>query len=127
MTQPRFSAPLQVELTGRQKQGRSIWITLRPITLTCWLDGERRDITAPGGFETDFASVPRLFWRIVPPGGPYAGATVVHDWLYLNRIGNRKDADRVFLEGMKAAGVSAWRRNIMFRAVRTFGRGGWGR
>lgn len=124
---PRFDEPLQVQLTGRQKQGRPVWITLRPITLTCQIQDERRDITVPSGFETDFASVPRFFWRFAPPGGRYAAAAVVHDWLYINKRGTRPDADRVFLEGMKAAGVSWLQRSLIFRAVRVGGDGGWGR
>ncbi len=123
---PRFSAPLRVELTGRRRSGRPIWRVLEEFRLTCRVDGFLYDIAAPVGFETDFASVPRFFWRFAPPGGPYAGAAVIHDHLYANRIGARETADRIFLEGMIAAGVEPWRRSIIFRAVRTFGGRGWG-
>lgn len=34
--------------------------------------GAGRIIEVPAGFETDFASVPRLFWRVVPPWGRYS-------------------------------------------------------
>ncbi|TQE91889.1 MAG: DUF1353 domain-containing protein, partial [Spiribacter salinus] len=31
-------------------------------------------ITVPKGYRTDFASVPRFFWRLIPPYGRYAKA-----------------------------------------------------
>lgn len=37
--------------------------------------------SVPRGFVTDFASVPRVFWRLVPPH-LYPHASVLHDWLY---------------------------------------------
>ena len=123
---PRFTGPLRVELTGRQKKGRPIWRVYEPIGFECELDGERRAVSVPSGFETDFASVPRFFWRFAPPGGPYAAAAVIHDWLYVHRIGERYDADRIFLEGMKSAGVGRFQRSIIYRAVRMFGNAGWG-
>src|SRR5690348_12260167 len=39
-------------------------------------------IRVPVGFVTDFASVPRFFWRVLPPTGRYGKAAVVHDYLY---------------------------------------------
>ena len=78
-------------------------------------------ITVPVGFETDFASVPRIFWRIVPPWGKYSPAAVVHDFLYSSKIVDRKKADNIFLELMEHLGVSKWKRSVMYRAVRSFG------
>ena len=67
-------------------------------------------ILIPAGFETDFASVPQLFWSIVPPWGKYSQAAIVHDCFYRTpSVGDgrvtRKEADRIFLEEMKEAGV----------------------
>lgn len=39
-------------------------------------------ITVPKGFTTNFASIPRVFWRLLPPRGRYNRAAIVHDWLY---------------------------------------------
>jgi hypothetical protein len=39
----------------------------------------------------------------------------------------RAQADDVFREAMEVVGVSAWRRTVMYRAVRMGGGGGWGR
>lgn len=40
---------------------------------------------------------------------------------------SRREADDVFREAMSVLGVDPIRRNIMHRAVRTFGAGGWGK
>jgi len=83
---------------------------------------DNRIITVPSGFETDFASVPRLFWRIVPPWGRYSPAAVVHDFLYHTGMLRRSEADRIFLELMKRLSVPFWKRRMMYWAVRV---GGW--
>ncbi|KKM63235.1 hypothetical protein LCGC14_1513520 [marine sediment metagenome] len=84
-----------------------------------------REIIVSSGFETDFASVPRLFWRVVPPWGKYSPAAVVHDFLYATGETTRKEADKIFLKYMKLLGVKPWRRKIMYRAVRMGGSFAW--
>ncbi len=79
------------------------------------------DVRVPAGFRTDFASVPRLFWRILPPWGPYARAAVVHDYLYVNGVVLRYLADRALLEIMRACRVPGWQRLAIYAAVRLFG------
>ena len=78
-------------------------------------------ITVPKGFTTDFASIPRLFWSILPPWGKYGKAAVIHDYLYWEAERPRKDADKIFLEAMTVLSVNYFYRNIMYRAVRMFG------
>ena len=75
----------------------------------------------PKGFTTDFASVPRFFWRLVPPWGRYSPAAVVHDYLYRTGKASRKEADRVFLRLMKQLDVPCWKRWVMYWGVRLFG------
>lgn len=59
-------------------------------------------IIIPAGFVTDFASVPRFFWRLIPPTGRYTRAAVVHDFLYRTpRLCTRAQADAVLYEAMK--------------------------
>ncbi len=72
------------------------------------------------GFRTDFASVPRVLWSIIPPNGLYGKAAVVHDYLCETKIVSRKNADKIFLEAMKVLGVSWWKRNLMYRSVRAY-------
>lgn len=78
-------------------------------------------VIVPVGFKTDFASIPRLFWRILPPIGIYGKAAVLHDYLYASQLSTRKWADQIFLEAMTVLNVPTWKRQVMFRAVRTFG------
>jgi|CXWL01.1.fsa_nt_gi hypothetical protein len=88
--------------------------------------GEER-IEVAEGFETDFASVPSLLWWILPQWGTYGNAAVVHDWLYWKQDRSRTEADGIFLEGMSLLGVSAWKKYLMYVAVRAFGWLGWWR
>jgi len=85
-------------------------------------EGARDTFVVPASFTTDFASVPRAFWNIVPPTGKYTKAAVLHDWLYSSHEVSRKDADGIFLRVMKESGVGLIKRHMMYRAVRLFGR-----
>ncbi|EAS1909277.1 DUF1353 domain-containing protein [Salmonella enterica] len=80
-------------------------------------------IEVPAGFVTDLATIPRIFWTILPPDGKYAKAAIIHDWMYDNALRTKKEADLIFLDGMTVLGVPKWKRTIMYWAVRVFGRG----
>lgn len=81
-----------------------------------------RVITVPVQFKTDLASIPRLFWRVLPPFGRYDAAAVVHDYLYQHNGVTRAQADGVLDEAMGVLGVSNWQRRIIYTGVRV---GGW--
>ncbi len=74
---------------------------------------------------TDFASIPRVFWAVLPRWGRYGNAAVIHDWLYWSQKRSRRAADRVFLEGMGVLGVGLVTRSVIFLAVRWFGWVAW--
>ena len=78
-------------------------------------------ITVPAGFVTNFASIPWLFRRILPPDGPWQKAAVVHDYLYSLPDVSRFLADAIFRELMPECEVAWWQRVGMFYAVRLFG------
>lgn len=78
-------------------------------------------INVPAGFETDYASVPRIPLAYMLFGGVAKKAAVVHDYLYSTKMLGRDMADAVFLDAMEASGVAWWRRRLMYRAVRVFG------
>lgn len=79
-------------------------------------------ILVPAGFVTDFASIPRVLWVLLPPTGEYGRAAVIHDYLYRTPgKATRGQADSVFLEAMKAAGVGWFTRMTMYSAVRVGG------
>lgn len=72
------------------------------------------------GYVTDFASVPSIFWSILPPLGRHNKAALLHDWLYDNQIGTRNEADNLFLKQMKLDNVPSIQRNIMYYGVKFF-------
>jgi hypothetical protein len=78
-------------------------------------------VKVPIDFVTDFASVPRLLWQVLPPWGPYSTAALFHDYLYRSGLAPRAEADAIFLEIMKELGVSWWKRRSMWATVRLFG------
>ena len=83
--------------------------------------GSRRSWRIPRGFETDFASVPRIFTNILGRWGRYGRAAIVHDWLYWTQRTSRKEADDTLLEAMCVLGVAKWQRQAIYWAVRLFG------
>lgn len=78
-------------------------------------------VTVPEGFETDFASVPRLPVVYLLAGDTAHRPAVVHDFLYAEGVVTRAQADQVLLEAMEVTGVPYWRRYSMYWAVRAFG------
>ena len=78
-------------------------------------------IKVPKGFITDFASVPRIFWNILPPWGEYGKASVLHDYLYKNNTFSRVICDAIFLEAMGVLKVSTWKKWVLYIGVRLFG------
>lgn len=78
-------------------------------------------IIVPAGFLTDFASIPRPLWSLVgDPGGPWAPAAVVHDYLYRTGLLPRAEADAIFYEAMEPY-VRTSKRWVMWLAVRLAG------
>ena len=86
--------------------------------------------TVRKGFITDFASVPKIFWPIMPPAGDgsnvYGIAALWHDWLYSHKqiYGRnivRKEADDLFLEIMLYTGVNTFVAHVMWSQVRMWG------
>jgi hypothetical protein len=90
-------------------------------TMDVWYSTTRY-VMIPSGFVTDFASVPRIFWRVFPPLGPWAPAAVAHDLLYARGEVARKEADRRFYGAMRLTGVPWLSATILYLGVRV---GGW--
>lgn len=93
---------------------RNTWKTLSTVSFHGW--------EVPEGYETDFASVPRFLWSLVPRFGSYTAATVVHDYLLTDELpaGNvtSRQVDRVFRRALKSAGVGAAKQWLMWAGVR---------
>lgn len=76
-------------------------------------------VTIPAGFVCDLNSMPRfLWWASTPTDYPQAGAT--HDFLYDQQVGQAL-ADAVYREILIALGMSSFRANARYRALRVFG------
>jgi len=116
------------ELRIREAKGqecrRQLWKLEAPLTYSQPVNGNRNSgttITVPAGFVTDFASVPWPLWPLVPPTGPWNKASVIHDYLCKHPKVSRFWADATFRECMYRLGVPAWRRVLMYYAVRCYG------
>jgi hypothetical protein len=89
------------------------------------------------GFTTDFASIPRALWSLLPPTGKWGRAAVIHDWLYATAFAidedgkpvevSRADADAIFREACGDLGVSWTLRWLMWSGVRVGGGAAWKR
>lgn len=143
MTVPaRITDEFTVRGSGKESRfGRTCVTLVEPLEYRVGSAESDEQIIVPAGFETDFASIPWGLWNLFPPLGPWARPAIIHDFLYATRGDGiygtrqwitrgeaylREEADAIFLEAMEVVGVPAWRRAIMYRAVRIGGGKGWG-
>lgn len=122
-----YEFPAGRELNVRLLAGRRGALLESFIVATGGRGRRGRILGVPRGFVTDFASVPRLLWTLLPPWGRYTAAAVVHDWLYFAQVTTRAEADWVFLELMRRGGVAWCVRWAMYSGVRAGGWVAWGR
>lgn len=128
----KFHGLLQV----RYENGHE-WVLVNPVWPYLFyfeLDNGKK-IIPWDGYATDFASIPRAFWSILPPTGDgveahYGQAAVIHDWLYdrgeiEGKPINKREADDIFLACMESLNVTKWKREIMHWAVVNFGGKEW--
>lgn len=119
---PRFPDDIRLRDGGVDSRGSRIFV----LTHYFRYIGSRGAITVPVGFRTDGASVPRVFWNILDPWGPWFPAALIHDFLYAKASDahhrhDRETCDLVFKEAMYNLGVPWWTRETIYRAVRGFG------
>lgn len=122
----RFVTDLDVrkQLLDGSADKRGTWRLLA--TLVYESDLLKRAVLVPGGFVTDFASVPRLPVAFLLAGNCGHEAAVVHDWLYTSHEVDRRTADAVFREAVLAGGDPGWRAWLMWLGVRVGGAGPYG-
>ena len=98
------------------------WRLVQP--LIYWSEIRGR-IEVPAGFQTDFASVPRLPFCYLFFGDRVHAAAVIHDYLCVHHYATCRVSWQicaaVFAEAMKAEDVPLWQRLPMAAAVRLFG------
>jgi hypothetical protein len=65
------------------------WKLINPddVDLFAFILDDGRSVVPPDGMITDFASIPRVVWAILPPcgdgpRGKWGPGSVIHDWIY---------------------------------------------
>lgn len=117
-----MATDLHLRDTGVTARGRAVFELTRPFVCRVLLNGIRIRVMVPIGFRTDFASIPRPFWRLYSPSGPWRAAAVVHDYLYtVGANCPRFLADAMFRHLMEVSGCCVWQRLPIYYAVRLFG------
>ena len=94
------------------------WALVDPLVY----QGAKERFVVPAGFNTDFASVPRVVTWLIPRWGAYTLAAILHDWLadegVLTGVVTARDADGIFRRVMRESGVPVLRRWMMWAGVR---------
>ena len=110
-----------------QKFVEPIYVLLKPIAWRPNPDqvGKFEAVEVPKGFVTDFASIPRPFWALLPPDGEYTYAAIVHDYLYWTQTRPREVADQIFRHAMEDFHVSTSIAATVHTAVRAAGGRPW--
>ena len=125
-----FLTPLRYVKLPSFREGRREYMLVEEFSYELGGFGTGYFITVPGGYVTDFASIPWGFRWLFPPKGLWAKAAVIHDYMYEyaheNRWG-RGFCDLVFLNGMKLLGVPNVKSRTMWLIVRLFGKRNFGK
>jgi len=80
----------------------------------------------PDQFVTDFASVPRIFWTLIPPAtGRHVRGAVLHDWLYYTGLVSKLEADQIFYDALIQTGVPKIKAYTMYASVKWFAGFAW--
>lgn len=104
---------------------RSRWIVQKPLQ---YLSPDNLSVVVPQGFETDLASIPRLFWALIPKSDKHiVEGSIVHDYLYTGAMPSvtRAVADRTLRQACKDMGAPGWYSWGVWAAVRIGGHWSW--
>lgn len=115
----RFLTELEAIPTRETDGGRTIWKLTQDLAF--FYAPRHETFVAPKGFESDFASIPRVPFIYLVMNDRGHKAAVIHDRLCRDGRIPRELADKVFRAALRAEGVSAWRAWLMYRAVRLAG------
>ena len=93
-------------------------------TLEYWDNRSKQLFVIPIGFESDCASIPKILWTIV--GHPFQAKSrrpsVLHDFLYTNRVVKRKVADQMFYDALIEEGMEEIKAQAFYLCVRLYGK-----
>ena len=112
---------MKIELFNRGNE--TLARTLEDVSYKYTSKNKEITVFVKEGFIFDGASIPKVLWGIIgsPFSGKYRMAALIHDALYTVHDVDRKEADDIFFNQMKAEGVARWRMYAMYSAVRFFG------
>jgi hypothetical protein len=79
----------------------------------------------PAGFVNDFASIPSLFWTLLPRDGEYTYPAIVHDYLYWFQPQPKEAADDILRIGMEEFHIDSWKIFAIYEGVSRGGRSSW--
>jgi hypothetical protein len=88
----------------------------------------KKIIIIPKGMETDFATIPRFFWRLFPPHlKKYRRGAIVHDYLYMTEdvVTSRAFADAEFRRILINQSTPKWQAWLFWLVIRLFGNKRW--
>jgi hypothetical protein len=105
------------QLNARLKDDDRVWVIDSPLIYVSDILGK---IEVPQGFETDFASVPRVPIAYMAFGDRAHREAVIHDYLYRTDStpqATYDQANSVFLEAMEVRGKPWWVRKMMYWGV----------
>ena len=127
----RFSAEMSVryDRAASLALGADHWRVMDDFRFYIGDSTEGGWVFVPAGYLTDGASVPRLFWNVIPPWGSYGQAAVVHDivceYLSVTKGGvpepvTRAECDKILLQAMEVIGVPWITRTAIYGAVSAY-------
>lgn len=116
----KFLNDLILKDTCKNEHGREIFELHEPLSYEIGDNGSNIVITAIQGFRSDYGSIPRIFWRLLPPIGEYGRATIIHDMLCSSKNFPRIIADAIFYDCMVSVGVPVWKRVFIYAGIKTY-------
>lgn len=87
--------------------------------------GKKVQTLIPVGLETDYGSIPRIFWNLADPIGNNAATFINHDFVFQGEIFKISTCDWNLLEGLAYDGANWLYRNSIYSAVRACGWNVW--
>lgn len=115
------SLPLMISVVRKSWWKRKVYVTT---TEEVWYQDAVVVITIPPLFNSDLASVPRVFWLFVSPWD-IALESLFHDMNYREQQISREFADFLLRDMMRARGVPWLIRWVIYLALRMFGGAAW--
>ena len=124
----KFDAELMMAYDAKasKRLGKDYWRVLKGFRYYLGTKGSNQWVYIPAGYLTDGASVPQIFWSVIPRWGAYGQAAVVHDFLceYLSITSDgvpksitRAEADDILLEAMQVLEVPEFTAQTIEAAV----------